>query len=547
MPVNDHTAMIALIIEKTVADPTQIPRLLANQRHSGANAGVDEEIVADAYLILAIIEETHMFGRHCLWQCDSEFIKVHCTIGSMIGHVREYGWLPTDAHEIAHHLRVPPQRLQEHFFMIADDVTKALTACRAQRYRAVNDGAGRRAAIHQVPQQDKRGLRGATRCIIRIDFGDQPFKQIVAPVDIADRIDALALRHACRSNWCRFFTTKQARESHEAHLVAAKGFAKCAAPHNFLPLALQPRSGYGRVMADTRTTLLAIGAAALGVALFSLMDAAMKHLGLLLGAYNAVLWRNIFGAGISGSLYAMSRPRRPAAPALRLHVKRGVVIAAMALLFFWAITVLPLAEAVALSFIAPLIALYLAAVMLGESIGKQAIFASLLGVTGVAVIMAGRFGGAEPWNDQAFLGALAVLGSAVLFAYNLILARQQAVLASPQEIVFLMTVVVSLTLAIAAPWLGVWPRSASWPMLAVAAALATISSLCMSWAYARAEAQRLIPIEYTAFIWAALCGWAFFDEPLGLPTIAGAVLIVTGCLIVARQHPQPMQGEEAVV
>ena len=54
-----------------------------------------------------------------------------------------------------------------------------------------------------------------------------------------------------------------------------------------------------------------------------------------------------------------------------------------------------------------------------------------------------------------------------------------------------------------------------------------------SWAYGRAEAQVLVPIEYTAFLWAALMGWLIFRETLTVPTVAGAVLIVAGCWLAA--------------
>ena len=66
----------------------------------------------------------------------------------------------------------------------------------------------------------------------------------------------------------------------------------------------------------------------------------------------------------------------------------------------------------------------------------------------------------------------------------------------------------------------------------------------VTWAYARAEAQVLIPVEYTAFIWAAICGWVFFGEALTWPVLAGTALIVAGCLISAhastRKAPPPV-------
>ena len=76
-------------------------------------------------------------------------------------------------------------------------------------------------------------------------------------------------------------------------------------------------------------------------------------------------------------------------------------------------------------------------------------------------------------------------------------------------------------------------------MLTAASALAIVSLLLLSWAYARAEAQILIPVEYTGFIWAMLFGWMFFSEPVTLPTLLGTGLIVAGSLIAARAKPSP--------
>ena len=303
---------------------------------------------------------------------------------------------------------------------------------------------------------------------------------------------------------------------------------------------------YDAAMTSPRSiALAAFLVACCGIALFSVMDAAMKGIALAIGAYNALLWRNVAGVVVSGGAYAMARSGWPSATVLRLHIWRGVIVAAMALLFFWSITVLPLAEAIALSFIAPLVALYLAAMLLGEKISRAAILASLLGLAGVAVIMAGRLvSGPTGHSKDALWGVAAVLGSAVLYAYNLVLARQQAQLAKPSEIAFFQTLTILVTLAFAAPWLADVPSRDLWPLILGAALLAVTSLHLLSWAYARAEAQVLIPVEYTAFIWAALCGWAFFDEALTWPVIGGAMLIVSGCLIAARAKPQPAQVEE---
>jgi S-adenosylmethionine uptake transporter len=283
---------------------------------------------------------------------------------------------------------------------------------------------------------------------------------------------------------------------------------------------------------------IAFAVAAIGIGTFSLMDAAMKEITLIIGAYNAVIWRNIVGAGLSGGLFLLRRQSLPGIANLKIHMWRSIVVAAMAISFFWALARLPLAEAIGLSFISPVIALYLAAVLLKERIGRQAILASIAGLAGLAIILGGRLSG--DYNQDTLWGVAAVLFSAVVFAYNLILARQQAQIAGPIEIALFQNLFVAMTLALAGPWLLSPLPASMWPSVAAAASFGVISLLLLSWAYARAEAQILIPVEYTAFVWAALFGWMFFSEPVTVNSIVGTALIVAGSLFAARAKPSPV-------
>lgn len=280
--------------------------------------------------------------------------------------------------------------------------------------------------------------------------------------------------------------------------------------------------------------LLPFLVASLGIAIYCCMDALMKGLGLALGAYSALLWRTGVGVLVTGGLWLASRPAWPPRALLRLHVARGMVVAAMAVLWFHAITLVPLAEAVAISFFAPLLAAWLASLFLGEALSARAVAGSCLGLAGVGAIVAGRLGAAH--GPRIVEGIAAVIASAVLYAGNLVLQRHQAQQAEPREIAFFQTATVLACLLPFAGW-AIAPMPTQWPLIAGAAAFATVSLLLLSWAYARAEAQRLVPTEYTGFIWLSLLGWWFFDEALTLATLVGAALIVGGCLLAVRQPP----------
>lgn len=283
----------------------------------------------------------------------------------------------------------------------------------------------------------------------------------------------------------------------------------------------------------SRSITLPFAAACLGIALFSAMDAAMKGVAIVIGAYNAMLWRALIGAGVSGAVFFARRTPLPAKGAMRLHLLRGAITAVMAVLFFWGVVRVPLAEAIAISFIAPLLALYLAAVMLGERIRGGAIVGSLLGLAGVGIILVARARG--DFGPEALPGALAVLGSAVLYALNIVLMRKQALVAKPLEVAFFQSLTTFGFLCIAAPLLAVWPAGGQLPALTLSALLALTSLFLLSWAYGRAEAQALIAVEYTAFGWAALFGWLVYGEAITWAVLAGTALIIIGCIVAARQ------------
>lgn len=267
----------------------------------------------------------------------------------------------------------------------------------------------------------------------------------------------------------------------------------------------------------------------------------MKGLSIGIGAYSALFWRLAVGLAITAVTYAASGPVRPARGVVAIHAGRSVLVTAMALAFFWGIARVPLAEAIALSFIAPLIALGLAAVFLKEAVGRRSVAASVLGLAGVGVVMAGRLGGAHGPDTGA--GMAAVLFSAVVYAANLVVARAQAQRAGPAEIAFFQNLFVLAILMLGAPLLLVQPAQEQWPAIGAAAALAVVSLLLLSWSYARAEAKVLVSVEYTAFIWAAIMGWWMFGEELTMATVAGTGLIVAGCVLAARAGGAPALPE----
>jgi S-adenosylmethionine uptake transporter len=280
------------------------------------------------------------------------------------------------------------------------------------------------------------------------------------------------------------------------------------------------------------TPAVAFSVAVLGIALFSIMDAVMKDLVLAIGTYTTLLWRNVAGTLIAGAIY-VSRPRvRMTRAALQVHVVRGAVSTVMSIAFFWGLARVPMAQAVALTFIGPLLSLFLSAVLLGERIRPATIVASSIAFAGVVVIGAGQW--RSELGPQALQGSAAVLGSALFYALNIVLMRRQALVSEPVEVAFSQSAVVALLLAFGGPFFADIPAVRYVPLLVFAALLAVVSLQLLAWAYARSDASHLSTSEYTSFVWASVLGWMFFDERVTAFTLAGAALIVVGCALATR-------------
>lgn len=276
--------------------------------------------------------------------------------------------------------------------------------------------------------------------------------------------------------------------------------------------------------------------AVLAIAIFSLMDAMMKYVSQQIGAPTAAVWRSILCLPISGLLFIGMRGKLPAPGTWKVHAARAAISALMVLLFFHGITKVPLAEGVALTFIAPLIAAYFASLFMHEKIQPRALLGSVLGLGGVVIMIAGRAQSAR-FTLDVWLGVAALLGTAVLYAANLVLMRKQSLIARPVEIVFFQTFLVMILLVLPAPLFATVPDTPQFLLLGASAVCTVVSLLLLSWAYARAQVQHLAPIEYTAFLWASIFGYVMFNDKLSLPVIAGTLCIISGCLLATWRRP----------
>lgn len=289
--------------------------------------------------------------------------------------------------------------------------------------------------------------------------------------------------------------------------------------------------------------LKAYSSAILAIGFLSAMDAAMKAVSLDYGALSALAWRALVALPVVGTAYLLTRKGWPDRTAMKLHLLRGILMVPMSFTFFWGLTYVPMAQAIALAFIAPLIAALLAGPILGETVGKRIVGGSALAFLGVSTILFGQ--SRLDLGPEALMGAFSILGSALLYAFNMLLMRKQSQRSGPIEIAFFYFAVAGVGFWLVSLAVGLPPFPAGeLDALLIATGLSIAGMLGLAWAYARATAAYLSTSEYSGFLWAALFGFLVFGEVPSPWTMAGAVAIVIGCWIAVKPDPldHPMEA-----
>lgn len=258
------------------------------------------------------------------------------------------------------------------------------------------------------------------------------------------------------------------------------------------------------------------------------MDATIKHLLQTNHVLLVSFGRYLFGAIFSGLIWWRAGKPVITKEMWRAHGLRGFVIAICAVTFFWSLKVLPLAEAVTLSFIYPLLAPFVAFVILKERIRISSVICALVGFVGVIVAMQGAPSEAEsPMHD---IGVIAALLAATFFSVAMVLLRERsqkdgAVIVSLMTSIIPGLILFAPTMVFATP-----PDFSGWWFFLQLGALAAVFMYLMAQAYARAEAQQLAPIHYTELIYASLIGFFLFHEVPRVQIYMGAALIIAACL-----------------
>jgi S-adenosylmethionine uptake transporter len=280
-------------------------------------------------------------------------------------------------------------------------------------------------------------------------------------------------------------------------------------------------------------------AGVLAAAAFVSMDATVKSLAPGRDALQLTFLRFASGAVFALLFWAWYRTPMPRRADWGSHGLRVALLLVCLLCYFHALTLLPLAQAVAMGYLAPILVSLLAMVVLHERPSRWIWGALALGAVGVLVALWPELGRAGDARDLDAASRIEGLGfaalAAVCFSGVMVLARRQAQRDSLWTIVLVQNSLPVLLLA--GPALVGWTpiAPAQWPAVVLLGLFATIGLLSLTWAFKHLEASRVAPLEYTSFVWAALLGYALFGEVPTVWTAASAALIVGGCLLLLRR------------
>jgi S-adenosylmethionine uptake transporter len=273
--------------------------------------------------------------------------------------------------------------------------------------------------------------------------------------------------------------------------------------------------------------------AAAGIAVLSVMDAVIKGMSAFYSTFQVASLRFLCGSLIATGVVVVMRPGWPSRETIRANLLRSVAAVITAITFFYALGQLPLAETLVLSFLSPMFIAVFGLLMLKEKVDSRIIVAIVVGFAGTLIVVLGQTedaGATRSWS-----GVAAALLSAVSYALSLVLLRQRAQRDKYLHIVLFQNIGPAILVLPFALW--VWQpvnlTHLAWFM--VLGVLGFIGHVLMATAYARAEAARLAPLEYTALIWAVLLGYGAFGEIPTWATLGGGLLIVAAALLTSRR------------
>lgn len=201
---------------------------------------------------------------------------------------------------------------------------------------------------------------------------------------------------------------------------------------------------------------------------------------------------------------------------------RSASLTVSAVLIIIAFSLMPLADAIAVSFIAPLLIVAFSAPFLGERVGLHRWIAVVVGFVGMLVLV-------WPSGDVLDTGSLFAIGAAVFWAIGMLLTRHVR-RDDPWSTLFYTALVGTVLLSVVVPFFWSAPSMTGWGLMLAMGVLGGIAHTFIINAFRHAGASLLAPFNYTLLVWAMLYGWFLFGDFPDARTLLGAVIIIAAGL-----------------
>jgi drug/metabolite transporter (DMT)-like permease len=213
------------------------------------------------------------------------------------------------------------------------------------------------------------------------------------------------------------------------------------------------------------------------------------------------------------------------------HFWRTLMGTVSMVLGFYAVSMLPLADATALAFSQPLFSVVVAALIVGEKVRWRRWGATLVGFAGVLVMVRPGAGSLQP-------GAIVALANAMTVALSILLVKRLSDSESPLMILTQFAIWSTLLLAVPAIWVWRWPDAWGWTLAIGVSASATVGQYFWVQAFKSGEMSAVAPFEYLRLPFAVFVGRLVWDEMPVIWTYVGAAIVIASALYIAHREHQ---------
>ena len=213
----------------------------------------------------------------------------------------------------------------------------------------------------------------------------------------------------------------------------------------------------------------------------------------------------------------------------KLQLIRGLILLTANVCFFYSISIISLAKALTLAFIAPLIVTAFSPVFLGEKVGFRRWSAVIIGFIGSMVVI-------RPGFVEINLASLAALGTGVMYGFYLIITRKLSSSDNPLLTLLLTGVVGAIIISFVMPFVWIKPTLNQWSMMAAIGIFACVGHLFIILSLKYADASKLAPFSYFEIVTNIIIGYYFFSDFPDKWTFLGLFIIILSGIYISRRE-----------